>query len=271
MKNFKFKNGNRTPALGFGTWMLTGDDAVRSTETALRLGYRHIDTADKYGNHREVGKAIKNSGLDRKELFLTTKVWYSELAPKNLRESALRFLEELQTDYIDLLLIHWPNKGVPVEDSLREMDSLKNEGVIRNIGVSNFTEKHLQACLDTGIEIVNNQVEIHPTFAQFELQKFAESNGILLTAYSPLGRGADLNIGLISDIAKKHGKTVPQVILNWLVARGLIVIPKASSEDHIRENLESLDFELDQEEIEALNRIDSGNRLIHPEWNEFED
>lgn len=251
--------------------MLTGDDAVRSTETALKLGYRHLDTADKYGNHREVGKAIKNSGLDRKEIFLTTKVWYSELAPKNLRESARRFLKELQTDYIDLLLIHWPNKGIPIEDSLKEMDSLKKEGIIKNIGVSNFTEKHLKTCLETGIEIVNNQVEIHPTFAQFDLQKFATKNGILLTAYSPLGRGADLNIGLISDIAKKYGKTVPQVILNWIAGRGLIVIPKASSEEHIKENFESLGFELNEEEIDAMNRLDSGNRLIHPEWNEFED
>jgi 2,5-diketo-D-gluconate reductase B len=269
MKSFKFKNGVDVPALGFGTWKLEGQGAVDSVLEALNLGYRHIDTADKYGNHREVGEAMAKSGINRSEIFLTTKVWHSELAPDALNSSVDRFFDELSTDYIDLLLIHWPNRNVPLEETLEAMNKLKEKGAIKNIGVSNFTINHLKKCLETEVEVVNNQVEIHPTFAQFELQEFAKEQGIILTAYSPLGRGADLEIGILSDIAKKHGKTVPQVILNWLVARGIIVIPKASSKEHIEENYRSLDFELSGEEVELINGVDKGERLIAPEWNEF--
>lgn len=269
MKQFTFKNGNTIPSLGFGTWKLNGDDALNSTRKALEIGYRHIDTADKYGNHLEVGRAIKDSGIDRKDIFLTTKVWYSDLEVDNLRAAAERFLKELQTEYLDLLLIHWPNKNISLEESLEAMDQLKNEGIIRNIGVSNFTIHHLKDCLKSGIEVVNNQVEIHPTFSQFELQKFAEENEILLTAYSPLGRGVDLEIPSLIEIAKKHKRTVPQVILNWLVSRGLIVIPKATKEEHIRENFKSLDFELETSDIEAIDKLNKDERLGNPDWAEF--
>lgn len=269
MKYFNFKNGNKIPALGFGTWKLSGEDAVISTTKALEVGYRHIDTADKYGNHKEVGQAIKDSGIKREDIFLTTKVWHSDLAPDDLKRSAERFLAELQTDYLDLLLIHWPNRNITLEETLKAMDQLKAEGIIKNIGVSNFTINHLKDCLKSGIEVVNNQVEIHPTFAQFELQKFTEDNEILLTAYSPLGRGADLEIPELVEIAKKHGKIVPQVIINWLISRGIITIPKATSEEHIKQNFEALDFELSKNDIEAVNELDRGERLIDNDWSEF--
>ena len=270
MKSFNFKNGNQIPALGFGTWKLEGSAAVSSTLKALEVGYRHIDTADKYGNHKEVGQAIKDSGIKRKDIFLTTKVWHSELAPDDLRKSAERFLEELQTDYLDLLLIHWPNQNIPLGASLKAMDQLKADKIIRNIGVSNFSVNHLKDCLKSGVEVVNNQVEIHPTFAQFELQKFAQENGILLTAYSPLGRGADLQIPELLEIAQKHNKSVPQIIINWLISRGIITIPKATSEVHIRQNFEALDFELISEEIEKIYKLDKGERLIDNDWSEFD-
>lgn len=270
MKKYKFKNGNEVPALGFGTWQLTGEECLKSVIVALETGYRHIDTADKYGNHREVGKAIKDSGLNRNELFLTSKVWYSELAPENVKKSVSRFLVELKTTYLDLLLIHWPNKNFSLKRSLEVMNGLKNEGIIRNIGVSNFNEHYLEECLDSGVEIVNNQVEIHPTLAQFDLERFAKEKGILLTAYSPLGRGNDLMLEPLLEIAKKHGKTVPQVILNWLASRGLIIIPKATSLKHITENFKSLDFDLTEEEIERINNLDTGLRLTKPDWSEFE-
>ena len=270
MKRFRFKNGNDVPALGFGTWQLLGEECLRATKKALEIGYRHIDTADKYANHRYVGKAMEESGVDRKEIFLTTKVWYSDLRSAELKRSVLRFLEELETGYLDLLLIHWPNKNISLKESLLAMDQLKKDGIIRNIGVSNFTIHHLKDCLETGVEVVNNQVELHPTFGQFELQKFAQENGILLTAYSPLGRGAELSILELEEIAEKYGKTVSQVILNWIVARGIIAIPKATSEEHIKENFEALDFELSSEDIEAINKLDRGQRLIDNEWSEFD-
>lgn len=269
MKKFTFKNGNLIPALGFGTWKLEGQAAVDSTIKALEIGYRHIDTADVYGNHTQVGKAIIDSGVNRKEIFLTTKIWHSKLNASGVKESVDKFLQELQTDYIDLLLIHWPNREISLEETLKTMDVLKTEGIVRNIGVSNFTINHLKDCLKTGIEIVNNQVELHPTFGQFELQKFCDENKILLTAYSPLGRGADLELPVLVSIADKYGKTVPQVILNWVVSRGLIAIPKATSEEHIRENFEALDFELSSEDIEAISKLDKGERLIDNNWSEF--
>lgn len=270
MKKFTFKNGNTIPALGFGTWKLEGQDAVDSTIKALEIGYRHIDTADVYGNHTQVGQAIIDSGVERKEIFLTTKVWHSKLDAPQLRESVEKFLRELQTDYIDLLLIHWPNREISLEETLKTMDALKTEGIVKNIGVSNFTINHLKDCLKTGIEIVNNQVELHPTFGQFELQKFCDENGIIVTAYSPLGRGADLELPELVSIASKYNKTVPQVIINWVVARGLIAIPKATSEEHIRENFEALDFALSSDDIEAINKLDKGERLIDNNWSEFD-
>jgi len=229
IKKFKFKDGNEVPALGFGTWKLSEDQAVDSTLKALGIGFRHIDTADAYGNHVEVGKAINESGIPRKEIFLTTKVWHTELEPSSVKDSAKRFLEELQTDYIDLLLIHWPNRNIPLHQTLEAMNQLKAKGIIKNIGVSNFTVNHLKDCLKTNVEVVNNQVELHPTFAQNELHKFCDENEILLTAYSPLGRGAELDNPVLDEIAKKYDKTVPQVILNWIVSRGIIAIPKATS------------------------------------------
>lgn len=270
MKSFTFKNGNKVPALGFGTWKLIGEDAINSTRTALEIGYRHIDTADVYGNHKEVGQGIKDSKVLREDIFLTTKVWHSKLASNDVKESVERFLEELQTDYIDLLLIHWPNKNIPQVETLKAMDKLKGEKIIRNIGVSNFTVNHLKDCLETGIEVVNNQVELHPTFAQFELADFCKENEIILTAYSPLGRGADLEIPELISISKKYGKSVPQVILNWIISRGIIAIPKATSSERIKENFESLDFELSPDDIEAINKLDKGERLIDNNWSEFD-
>ncbi|HLC87902.1 MAG TPA: aldo/keto reductase [Patescibacteria group bacterium] len=270
MKKYKLKNGNKIPALGFGTWKLVGQDCLDSVLKALELGYRHIDTADKYGNHRHVGEAIHQSRIDRKEIFLTTKGWYTDLRTEDLKNAVNRFLEELETDYLDLLLIHWPNRNIPLVESLEAMNQLKDKGIIKNIGVSNFTVNHLKDCLKTGIEVVNNQVEIHPTFAQFELQKFAQENGIRLTAYSPLGRGADLQIPELLEIAQKHNKSVPQVIINWLISRGIITIPKATGEEHIRQNFEAMDFELFSEDIKVINNLDKGDRLIDNEWSEFD-
>lgn len=258
------------PALGFGTWQLVGEDAFKSTLKALEIGYRHIDTADKYGNHKQVGRALEESGVDRKDIFLTTKVWYSELSALKLNKSLNRFLEELETGYLDLLLIHWPNKGEDIGETLGAMDKLKSKGVIKNIGVSNFTVNHIKDCLKTGVEVVNNQVELHPTFAQFQLDQFCKENGILLTAYSPLGRGADLELPSLVEIAKKHNKTVPQVILNWIVSRGIIAIPKGTSDAHIRENFEALDFVLSEEDLEDIESFDKNVRLVDNDWSEFD-
>lgn len=269
MKTLKLDDNLYIPQLGFGTWMLLGDECVEGVKKALETDYRHIDTADKYGNHKEVGKAIRESGIDRKEIFLTTKVWTTNLNEQPLKNDANRFLEELDTDYIDLLLIHWPNRQIPIEETLDAMNDLRSEGLIRSIGVSNFTEKHIEKALKTGVKIVNNQVEIHPTFAQNELVEYCQKNGITVTAYSPLGRGADLGIPIIQDIAKKHSSTEAQIIIAWLLSRDLIVIPKATSPERIEENYKSSEIKLSEEDIEKINSLDKVERLIAPAWNEF--
>ncbi len=269
MKTLKLEENIYIPQLGFGTWELLGDDCVNGVKKALEVDYRHIDTADAYGNHKEVGKAIRESGIDRKEIFLTTKVWTTALHEQPLKNSIQRFLEELDTSYIDLLLIHWPNKEIPLEETLKAMHDLKSEGLIRSIGVSNFTQKHIEKALKTGINIVNNQVEIHPTFAQFELVEYCQSKNITVTAYSPLGRGADLEIPEVQQIAKKYSASEAQIIIAWLLSRNLIVIPKATNPQRIEENYQSLEIKLSDKDIEKINSLDKKERLIVPAWNEF--
>ncbi len=270
MQQFKLSENSNIPALGFGTWHLSGSEAVEAVSTALKVGYRHIDTADRYENHVEVGQAIKQSGLKRGDIFLTTKVWWDELRTKDLKAAAERFLHELQTDYLDLLLIHWPNPSVPINESLQAMKELKEKGIIREIGVSNFTEKLLDEALQTGIQPVANQVELHPTFNQEELKKYCDEKDILLIAYSPLGSGRDINHIVITTLAKKYNKTPAQIILNWIIGRGVAAIPKSSNKNRIKENFESLDFKLNREDAALItNTVKPQARFLNPSFAKF--
>ncbi len=272
MKSIKLPSNYEMPVLGLGTWQLQGKLCTEAVKTAIRLGYTHIDTADAYNNHAEVGKAIKESKVDRSKIFLTTKVWSTELHYKEVISNTNRFLTELQTDYIDLLLIHWPNREIPMEEPFKAFKELVENKKVRSIGVSNFTISHIKEAKSISkVSIATNQVEYHPYLNQEELLKYCIENNIVITAYSPLARGRILKDSLLNEIAKKHKKTVSQVALKWLIQKGMIVIPKASSESHLKENFDIFSFELTKEEINSINSINKKERVVNPGFSEFED
>lgn len=247
------------PQLGLGTWQLTGEDCQRGVAYALKIGYTHIDTADIYGNHLEVAQGIKNSGVKREDFFLTTKVWNDKHSHDDVIKSGERFLKELGVEYIDLLLIHFPSKGAPVAETLQAMNELKQKGIARSIGVSNFSIRHIDEALKSGVEVVNNQIEVRPQFNQQELRDYCASKNISVTAYSSL-RGGDLEVPLIVELATKYGKTPSQIILNWVVARGMVAIPKSSKLERIKENLESVDFEMSAEDLAMIDSLPQTER-----------
>jgi diketogulonate reductase-like aldo/keto reductase len=254
MKTIRLNADAAIPVLGFGTWQLTGETCVEAVSCALGVGYRHIDTADAYGNHWEVAQGVKKSGVAREEIFITTKVWRTDLAHDVVLGNCDRFLDELGTEYIDLLLIHWPSReGIPVEATLRAMEELRLAGKVRALGVSNFTPALLEEALAGGVEIVNDQVELRPSYNQRELRDFCKNKNISITAYSSL-KGGDDALPLIVELAKKYGMTPAQVIINWVIARGLVAIPKSSRPERIKENFEALDFTIEDAD---LARIDS--------------
>ena len=257
------------PILGFGTWQLKGKDCVDSALHALKVGYRHIDTADSYGNHLEVAQVIKSSGIKREELFVTTKVPRSLLGYDDVLLSCDRYLAELGIPYIDLLLIHWPNKDIPIEKTLEAFERLKQQEKIKEVGVSNFTIHHLEDIQSKGFKVVNNQIELHPTFNQLTLQGYCDQNNIRLTAYSPVGRGVDLDLGMVKELAMTHGRTPSQIILRWIIQRGIIAIPKSTNPKHIEDNFNTADFELTDEEVKLLNNIPQEERIVNPPTSEF--
>jgi diketogulonate reductase-like aldo/keto reductase len=258
MEKFKLKDGNEIPVLGLGTWQLTGETCVKIVKKALELGYRHIDTAEIYGNQREIGEAIK--GFPREELFITSKVWTNHLRYEDVIRACEQTLEDLKTDYVDLYLIHWPSEEVPVRETLEAMRELKRGGMIKSVGVSNFEVKHLKEALRVAKDlIVNNQIEFHPYLYPKEVLEFCQREGIVVTAYSPLARKKVLEDPIIREIAKKRGRTPAQVCLRWALQKKVVVIPKAGSVEHLRENLQVFDWELSDEDVE---KIDSLNRRL---------
>lgn len=259
------------PTLGLGTWQMTGDTCTQAVLHALEIGYRHIDTADVYGNHVAVGKGLAESGMKREEYFLTSKVWRDFLHRDQVQDSAQRFLEELQVPYIDLLLIHWPNTDVEIGETLEAFAALKEKGLIRMIGVSNFTTNLLESALATGVEIATNQVEFHPSLNQKQLKNYCDERGVIITAYSPIAQGADLSIPLIAQLAEKYEKTPSQVILNWLAAKDMVIIPRSSNPARIAENFAALDFELEPSDIEQIEGLDMHNRIVRPDFAPFDD
>jgi 2,5-diketo-D-gluconate reductase B len=244
--------GEKVPSLGLGTWRLSGEECVRTVERALALGYRHIDTAQMYANEGEVGRGIQNSGADREEIFLVTKVRTSSFSHDDVLSSTRESLKKLQTEYVDLLLMHWPNPSVPLEETLGAMRELQEEGSVRHVGVSNFLPSMVEEA--TGhATVFCNQVEYHPYGAQDELLGQAKEMDYLLTAYSPIANGRVSNDATLREIGESHGKTPAQVALRWLIQQDKVAaIPKAASEDHLRSNLEIFDFELSNEEMERV-------------------
>lgn len=262
-------NGARIPAIGLGTWELRGAQCADIVQAGLALGYRHVDTAQAYGNEREVGAAIRASGVPRGDIFLTTKVWYDRLAPGELEASAEESLARLGTDYVDLLLIHWPNPAIPLADSLAALARVKQRGLARHIGISNFTvaliEEAVRLCPEP---LVTNQVEYHPFLDASRVMAACRRHGLSLTAYCPLARGRVVGDPVIEEIAARHGKTAGQVALRWLVQQsGVIAIPRTSSTARLAENLDVFDFTLTDAEMAAIAGLARPDgRVVQVSW-----
>jgi diketogulonate reductase-like aldo/keto reductase len=250
-------NGRQMPRLGLGTWQLRGSTCERVVRTALELGYRHIDTAEMYENEREVGSALATSGVDRGELFVTTKVWSTHFRAADLRKAAEGSLRRLRTDYVDLLLLHWPSESVPLAETLGALCDVSDEGKARAIGVSNFSVSLLQRAIGLSrVAIACNQVEYHVLSPRKALLDYARANGIAVTAYSPLARGRLTRHPVLTRIGAKYGKSASQVALRWLLEQeGVAAIPKASGEPNLRANLEIFDFSLDADDRAELDSL----------------
>ena len=258
------------PRLGLGTWQLTDQQASDTVALALQMGYRHIDTAPRYENEVAVGLGLQQSGVARKEVFVTTKIWYDQLAPEAMRRSAATSLDKLQLDHVDLLLIHWPNpdSAWDMAASLETLLALKQQGWAKNIGVANFPVALLQQAWGIlGEELKVNQVEYHFALQQQALLDFTQKHNMLLTAYSPLARGDFNEHPVLLAIAAKHGANVGQIALAWLLRQdGVAAIPKASSVAHLQSNLQAASIELDAEDLAQLQAIPKNQRLINPDF-----
>ena len=259
--------GFRIPIVGLGTWALRGRDCARLTEQAIRIGYRHIDTAQMYDNEREVGEGVQASGL-RSEVMITTKVQPTLLAPHDLERSVKESLAKLRLDAIDLLLIHWPNPRVPLAETLGAMAKMKREGYTRQIGVSNFTVSLLEEATKLSTEpLACDQVECHPFLNQDRVVGACRRHGMAVVAYSPIARGGAKDNKLLEKIGKAHGKTAAQVCLRWLVQRGIVVIPRTSRVERLEENFSLFDFELSDAEVhEIAGLARPGGRIVDWTW-----
>jgi 2,5-diketo-D-gluconate reductase B len=249
-------NGATIPAIGLGTWDLRERTCVRMVEQALRLGYRMIDTAEMYGNEREVGEGIRASGVPRAQVFVTTKVWPDHLAPREFERATKESLAKLKLSEVDLLLIHWPNPRIPLADTIGALCRMKREGFTRHIGVSNFTVELLEQAVKLATEpLVTDQFEWHPFIDQTKVVEACRRHGFAVTAYSPLARGRVLADKTLQRIGAQHGKTAAQVGLRWLVQRGAIVIPRSSRPEGLAANLSIFDFELSAAEMTEIARL----------------
>jgi 2,5-diketo-D-gluconate reductase B len=266
-------NGARIPIIGLGTWQLTGDTAARMVREALRIGYRHIDTAAMYGNEADVGEGIRAAGMPRDELFLTTKVWLDDLGARDFRRSVEQSLKKLKLPYVDLVLIHWPNARVPLSETIAAMAEVKRDGLARHIGISNFTVALLEEATELSNELVTNQIELHPYLDAGKVIAACRQHGLSVTAYCPIARGSAVGDRVMGRIGEAYGKTAAQVCLRYLVQQGIIVIPRTSKVERLRENFSIFDFSLspaDMEEISELAKPKGRGRVVNlawaPEW-----
>jgi 2,5-diketo-D-gluconate reductase A len=255
--------GEQIPQLGFGVFQVTPKETEQAVAEALAAGYRHIDTAAAYRNEGPVGQAIHSSGLDRREIFLTTKCWNDDQGYEEAKRACSASLDRLELDYLDLYLIHWP---VPAHDRFVEtwkaFIELQAEGLVRTIGVSNFQPEHLERVIaETGVTPAINQIELHPHFQQAGLRREHERVGILTEAWSPLGQGLELEDPAIVEIARANGKTPAQTVIRWHLQIGNVVIPKSVTPARIVENFDVLDFELSDGQMAAIEALDAGTRI----------
>jgi len=261
-------DGVEIPMLGFGTWQLEGEKCVKAVKMALELGYRHIDGAYAYWNHKQVGEGI--GSFPREELFITSKLWRDFHSPDLVEKCLDESLSDLGMDYLDLFLIHWPERSKSISSILEQMFKLKEKGKIKSVGVCNATIHHIQDIYDDGLTISVNQIEYHPFLNQSAILDFCNSKDIAVTAYSPIAQGAVHKNSEIQKIAENHKKTPAQVSLRWLYQKGIIVIPKSTTRDHIAENLGIFDFELTKDEMSIIDSLHTGTRIVNPDFNEFD-
>lgn len=259
-------NGARIPTLGMGTMTLKGETCVNAVSAALKLGYRHLDTAERYGNEVEVGEGLRASGIDRKDVFVTTKVYWDKLAPADFHKSFDESLQKLKLPWVDLLLIHWPSKTVPLADTMPALCGAKRDGRARHVGIANFTLPLIEEAVRLATEpLVTNQIEVHPYLDQSKVIAACRKHGISITAYCPLARGQVPGDAVLAGIGQRHGKTASQVALRWLVQQGIVVIPRSSKPERLAENMALFDFALsdaEMAEIARLRRPDS--RVVNP-------
>jgi diketogulonate reductase-like aldo/keto reductase len=251
-------NGASIPAIGLGTWELRGRTCARLVEQALKLGYRHIDTAQVYENEREVGEGLRASRVRREDVFLTTKIWTTHFAPNDLERATKESLHKLRLTEVDLLLLHWPNPQVPLTETMGALAHVKKLGMARHIGVSNFTvaliDEAIAACPEP---LVCDQVEYHPYLDQTKVKDACAGHGMAVVAYSPVARGRIRGDETLMRIGQVHGKTVAQVCLRWLVQQNVAAIPRTSKIERLSENIEIFDFVLSDEEMSEISAMAS--------------
>jgi diketogulonate reductase-like aldo/keto reductase len=267
-------NGARIPAIGLGTWRLAGEAGSSAVQHALAVGYRHIDTAAMYDNEEAVGEGLRASGLPRDDIFVTTKVWYTDIAPGDLQRSAEASLKRLGLDAVDLLLIHWPNPDIPLRDSMQALAEVRRRGLARHIGISNFSARRVDAAVAACPEpLVANQCEYHPYLNQDAVRAACARHGLAFTSYCPLGKGDLVNEPVVRAIAAAHGKTPAQVVLRWHVQQPkTVAIPKSGNPDRIAENLAAFDFALGEDEMRRLSALARPDgRMVNPAWSLFDE
>ena len=259
MEYYTLSNGIKIPALGFGTWKIKGDSCIDAVKAAIEVGYRHIDTAWVYKNEKEVGQAIRESGVQRSDLFITTKCWNDHRGYAETMKAFQVSCENLGTDYLDLYLLHWPK---PLDhESWRAMEELYEAGKIKAIGVSNYHQHHLEALMKTArIQPMVNQLEFSPRLTQAPLHAYLKQRGIQMEAWSPLMQGLVFEIDLLKELAQKYNKSIAQIVLRWNLDKGVVVLPKSVTPSRIKENFEIFDFKLDTEDIAKIDALNQDLR-----------
>lgn len=278
MENMKLNNGYMIPKIGYGTWQSPDSEVtVNGVKAAIVCGYRHIDTAAAYKNEESVGEGIKESGIARKDLFVTSKVWNTQRGYEKTIAAFEKTLSDLDLDYLDLYLIHWPASKKDYEnweeinlETWRAMTDLYKAGKIKAIGVSNFKPHHLEALMKTEVKPMVNQIEFHPDFMQEETVKYCRENGILVEAWSPLGTGRMLTNPDLQEIASHYGKSVAQICIRWCIQHDVLPLPKSVTPSRIEENSNVFDFEINAEDMQRIDALENfGGSGLDPDEVDF--
>ncbi|MCH8519697.1 MAG: aldo/keto reductase [Nanoarchaeota archaeon] len=269
MNHITLQSGHTIPQVGFGTWQVLDSHCTQIVLDAIKIGYTHIDTAQRYSNHKDIAKAIEK--VPRETLFITSKVWRDDLSYQGVLTQVDQILDELKIEYLDLCLIHWPNRKYDIKDTFQALEYLVKVGKIKSVGVSNFTIKHIQETLKvSNIPISVNQIEFHYKLQQYELLEFCKEHNIVVEAYSPLARGEFLEDERILKLAQKYDKSPSQILLRWLVEKNIVVLPKTSQKSRLKENLSIFNFQLSKEDHELINSLNENKRIINPHFADFE-